>query len=114
MSEASKSADDRTEEATQERRDEFREKGNVVSSRELTSVVVLAGTLAFFTFYGPVFLNQLAELYVTHFERIRDFRITPQNAPTFAREVITQTFLLIIPLFIVSASVASAITLLQT
>jgi flagellar biosynthesis protein FlhB len=41
MADETASSEDRTEEATPERRDEFRERGQVVMSRELTSVFVL-------------------------------------------------------------------------
>ena len=39
--------DDKTEEATPERRDEFRERGEIAVSREVTSVFTLASLIGF-------------------------------------------------------------------
>lgn len=114
MAEESESGEDRTEEATPERREEFREKGNVVSSRELTSVVVLAASIAFLGYYAPKFLDGLSRLCIEHFERVANYRVTPQNIFVFCRAVIQETSLLILPIFIVSAIIGSSATLLQT
>jgi flagellar biosynthetic protein FlhB len=114
MAEEAESNEDRTEDATPERRDEFREKGNVASSRELTSVFVLAASIAFLGYYGPKFIDSLSKLYIEHFQRISSFRVTPQNFFVFARTIGTETALLLAPLFLLSAVVSSSVTLLQT
>ena len=53
---------ERTEEATQQRRDDFRRRGQVAQTRELGSAVVLLGAALSLWFLGRYFLGQLFEL----------------------------------------------------
>ena len=106
--------EDRTEEATPERRDDFREKGQLVVSRELTSVVILAGCVLFFTYFAPFMLGELKRLFVTDFESISVRRINAENAVEFATEMWLKTLYFILPCFAVTAVAASASTMLQT
>jgi flagellar biosynthetic protein FlhB len=55
-------AEERTEEATPRRRQEFRERGQVARSREVNSVAVLLGGLALLYFTAPVAYTGLASL----------------------------------------------------
>ncbi len=56
MAEDGKSNDDRTEDPTEERKEDFRKKGQVAVSREITSVFVLASSVVFLTFFRTVIL----------------------------------------------------------
>ncbi|MCF8105407.1 MAG: flagellar biosynthesis protein FlhB [Desulfohalobiaceae bacterium] len=53
---------ERTEEPTEKRRREFREKGQVAQSREVNTALLLTGTLILWTFYAPVFWEDLRTL----------------------------------------------------
>lgn len=114
MAENETGADDRTEEATPERRDDFRERGQVVVSREATSVMVLAGSVIFFTAAAPSLLQTLMRLFTTTFESIATRRITQENVLTFAGQLWQEALILTLPAFVVTMVVASASTLAQT
>lgn len=53
---------ERTEEATQQRRDDFRKRGQVAQTRELASVLVLLGSALLFWGLGRFTLEQVSEL----------------------------------------------------
>lgn len=55
--------EERTEEATQTRREEFRNRGQVAQTRELSSVFMLVGTALLLYFLGRFFLIQVTELF---------------------------------------------------
>ncbi len=56
--------EEKTEEATDERKKEFRQKGEVAQSREFTSVFALLGALVFFSLYGLYFLDELKKIMI--------------------------------------------------
>jgi flagellar biosynthesis protein FlhB len=61
---------ERTEEATQQRREEFRRKGQVAQTRELSAVFSLFGILLSIWLFGHFFLTQLLEVFtqsISHF-----------------------------------------------
>ncbi len=106
--------DDRTEEATPERREEFRERGQLVVSRELTSVFVLASSVIFFTVATPNMITSLERLFTTHFEAIATRRINAGNIMDYALVTWLDVLRMILPIFIVTVSVAVFVTLAQT
>ncbi len=55
-------SDDRTEEATAQRREDFRRRGQVVQSRELASVLLLFGAALCMWLLGRFFMEQFMEL----------------------------------------------------
>ncbi len=108
------SADDRTEEATQERRDEFREKGQVANSRELLSVASLGAVLGLAGYYTTRMVHDMKEMMISTFSKISGFggdQGEVQNV--FAQQSIL-TLKLVAPFFILVAVATSAITLFQT
>lgn len=59
----SDSDDDKTEEPSQQRLDDFREEGQVAQSREFTSLMVLLACLAAMWSAGPYFLNEIFTIF---------------------------------------------------
>jgi len=108
------SNDDRTEDATPERREEFREKGQVAVSREVTSVAVLAASVAFLTAYAPSFMTQLRKLFINHFQNATTTTISPGNIMKYSADLAVDTLTLIVPAFLATYAAAIAVTLLQT
>lgn len=53
---------ERTEEATQQRRDDFRKRGQVANTRELSSVLMLLSSAFMLWFLGRFFLIQMSEI----------------------------------------------------
>lgn len=60
MEERGAEGEDKTEEATEERRKQFREEGNVANPREIVSALSLGVFFAFFSFAGKAVFFQLA------------------------------------------------------
>lgn len=54
---------ERTEEATQQRRDDFRRRGQVAQTRELGSVLMLFGSVLFIWLLGRFFLQQFYDVF---------------------------------------------------
>ncbi len=106
--------EDKTEEATPERRDDFREKGQVANSQELSQVAALAATVAFFGWFAPQQFNTMRSVLIRNFEFIVDFRITERNFIPFISAVWLEILQLTLPLFAVAAIVGTFVTLLQT
>jgi flagellar biosynthetic protein FlhB len=114
MAEENENGQDKTEDATPERRDEFREKGNVANSREVTSVFALVGTIAFLGMYLPNMGDALLDLLKLYFEKISTFRVTSENIFQLSVTTWADLLLLILPIFALVSVIATAVTLLQT
>ena len=106
--------DDKTEEATPERRDEFRERGEIAVSREVTSVFTLASLIGFLTFYAASLMSDLERFFEHHFEMIATKRIDTGNIIEFAMATWGEFLWMIAPLFMVGVTVAIGITFAQT
>src|SRR5690606_12137249 len=63
MAEESDESGERTEEATPQRREEFRNQGQVAMTRELSSALVLFGSAIVVWLLGKFFLEQISLLY---------------------------------------------------
>ena len=105
---------DRTEEATPERREEFRKKGQVAVSREITSVFVLAAVVVTMSFYLGKLIEDLSEFMVFSFQRTRLVNITEETFRFHLSQVWFKTLSFIAPFFIVSSIVAIFVTFSQT
>jgi len=114
MAEDNEENEDRTEEASPERREEFREKGQIAVSKEISSVFVLAGTVGFLSYYTPIFMSSLLNMFTNHLSRISHLHISGENIYSFVIEIGKETTLLILPIFAVTAIIATTVTLLQT
>lgn len=114
MAEENPAQEDKTEDASPERREEFRERGQIAVSREITSVFVLASIVVFFSFSAPIFVNNLSKMFVTHFESIGSFRVSKVNVINYGIKTWMEVLYLITPMFIVTVSIAIFVTLLQT
>ncbi len=106
--------DDRTEEASQERREEFRERGQIAMSREVTSVFVLGATVVFLSAFGQTFVNLFAELFIHSFQIAGSFKVNQENALEFASSIWFKTLILMLPVAAVASIAATATTLAQT
>lgn len=114
MSENESANDDRTEDATPERREEFRDRGQVANSRELTSVGVLAGCVVLITYNLPLFLQSIRQLFISNFQQAAFFRPTTETILPYLFTIWLKILIFIIPLFAVAAIVGTMGTLFQT
>lgn len=114
MADEDSGSGEKTEEATPQRREEAREKGQIASSRELTSVGVLAASVAFITAYMPTYIKQIERFMTKSFESLSTRRIDQASILDFAFESWKTLLLLMLPVFAVTLIVATAATFLQT
>lgn len=105
---------EKTEEATPQRREEAREKGQVASSRDLTSVLVLAACVAFIGAYIPSYIKQIQRFMVKSFESLATQRFDKTNILAYAFDSWSTMLWLIVPIFAVAFVVSLSATFLQT
>ena len=114
MADETASSEDRTEDATPERRDEFRGRGEVVVSRELTSVFILGSCVVAFTSGAPKLLKSLQKLLIASFESLATRRIDNDNFSAYLSDIWLNLLQMIIPIFMITSVAAISLTLLQT
>ena len=73
---ADEQQEERTEEATEKRRREFREKGQVAQSREVNTAMLLTGLLLLWSFYAPVFWSDLKAFLAFFWRMSSEFTVT--------------------------------------
>jgi flagellar biosynthetic protein FlhB len=114
MAEGFESADDKTEEASPERRQEFRDRGQVVASREISAVLVLAAATIFFSNFAPKLFTDLKNI-LRHFLETAPLRGRGSlDITTLSAQAMYELLKMIVPPFIVTTVVAAAATFLQT
>ena len=97
---AEESGQERTEEATSKRREDFRKKGQVAQSKEVNTAALLSLSLLLWYFYAGSFWDQLSWL-VSHFwEQAGSLVVTPQSVVQILLFVLQKTALLLSPLFL--------------
>lgn len=105
---------EKTEEPTQDRREEFRGKGQVAVSREVTGVMVLGGVTLFLSAFISRISGDLMSLFGKHFILVKDLRISNVNLSSYIIWIWSETLKLIFPVFLVTMSLAILITFSQT
>lgn len=106
--------EDKTEEASAERREDFREQGNVANSHELSQVAGLAAIAVFITWYTPQVMETTRRLFIRNFQQIETFRVSRGNIIGYLSTTWIELLQMILPFFIVAAVAGSLVTLLQT
>ncbi len=94
---------ERTESATDKRREEARKKGQVPKSRELVSVAVLIGSLLVLYYNGGRMFNGLAELMRDTFKDAATFQVTKDTVPTMFISISYKSFVILAPLMMTVA-----------
>lgn len=114
MAEEDNENQDRTEEATPERREEFRERGDIANSKEITSVFLLASITGFGLLYAGYFIESLLR-YMSHvFENLSYQDFTEEFAARTIADMWITILKAITPFFAVTTIVALFITFFQT
>ena len=106
--------DDRTEEATPERREDFRKKGQVAVSREITSVFVLAAVVLIMSFYLKILVSELIEYMRFSFQRIHLVELGEDGFRIHVAQIWGEMLKLITPFFVITTAVSIFITFSQT
>lgn len=92
---------ERTEDATGKRRDDFREKGQVAQSKEIHTAVLMSATLLLWYFYAPLFWRQVSSWMGELWQLSASFEVTPQSAVSLFGLVLQRSALLLAPLLLV-------------
>lgn len=114
MADENSGSDDKTEEATQERREEFRDRGQVAFSREITSVLVLSACVFYLSSWSSQMISVLHKVFIRSFESIATRRIDNDNILGFAATTWQELLSIILPIFAIVFVVSTVITLAQT
>ena len=70
---------ERSEDATGKRRDDFRKKGQVAQSKEVNTAALMTMSLLLWVFYAKYFWADLHQMMVSNLQLLADFEATPLN-----------------------------------
>jgi flagellar biosynthetic protein FlhB len=106
--------EDKTEEASVERREDFREQGSVAHSHELSQVAGLAAIAIFLGWYAPQIVVRAEKILINNFKSIEHFRVNDKNLLGYLGAQWIEILYITLPFFIVAAVASSLSSLLQT
>lgn len=104
---------DKTEPATQKRREEARKRGQVARSKEVSSVLILFMALGVFFFSGAGMLWHSIEIMREVFQSVSTMRISEGAAPILMREIMEHILAMLLPLMLGVAAGGAAANLAQ-
>ncbi len=111
---AEEDGQDRSEEASPERRDEFRERGQIAISREVTSTLVLAAVIGMFGFYLMWLMHRLQHFLISHFQHLDTQHLSSKSITGYMGEVGRELLIMITPIFVATTVASVAVTFAQT
>lgn len=114
MAQGDENKDDRTEEATPERRDEFRERGQIAMSKEISSVMVLGGSVVFLSYFTGIFIERVSKMFHMGISMASNSHLSGKALTNYLGSLWTDLLVLVLPVFMVVAAVATASTFAQT
>ncbi len=100
MAEEAPTGGERTEDPTAKRREDFRQKGQVAQSKEVTTAALFTLVLLFWFFYMPYFWDGLTTLVSSIWRSIWEFQGTPSEIMGLFIHIIKEIVLLLTPLFL--------------
>jgi flagellar biosynthetic protein FlhB len=104
---------ERTEQASAKRREDFRKKGQVAQSKEVHTAALMSAFLLFWLFYGPIFWRELSVL-LTHLWQISGtYELTALSLPSLAIPLLAKIGLLLAPVFMLTLVVGFFSSFLQ-
>jgi len=110
---AEESGQERTETATAKRRNDFREKGQVAQSKEVTTAGLFTLSLLLWFFYAHPFWENLLQLFQVSIIRLIDFEVTPTTIVVLAYSLGALLGSLLWPIFLISLVVGFLSSFLQ-
>jgi len=99
---AEESGQERTEQATGKRRQDFREKGQVAQSKEVGTAALMTASLLLWAFYASPFWQDLEALYRSLFLSLSTFRTTPLSVVSLAWDMAFVLAKLLWPVFLLT------------
>ena len=104
---------ERTEEPTEKRRREYREKGQVAQSKEVNTALLLTGVLILWTFYAPVFWENLCAFLGFFWRMCSELTISSLSVQKLFLFILVKTAALIWPLLLTGLVLGFASSFLQ-
>jgi flagellar biosynthesis protein FlhB len=104
---------ERTEQATAKRRQDFREKGQVAQSKEINSAALMTATVLLWLFYGPIFWRRLSSFMAGWWRRAAFFEVTPASVVRLAVDLVSEMALLLAPVLLMTLVVGFFASYLQ-
>ena len=105
---------ERTEEPTDDRKEEFRKRGDVAHSKEFTSVLVLAGATFLLTLLASSMMQSYQQFSAKWWSSIASKEITQDRVLGVIYDSLNQFMYMIIPLFLCVNAIAILATFFQT
>jgi flagellar biosynthetic protein FlhB len=105
---------EKSEEATPERREEFREKGQIAVSKELTSVFILTAVIGLFGIYVYEIFRKLKHILISHFQSLDTSSVTEDGILPYVGNLSIELIKMIAPVFLALMVSAVFITFAQT
>jgi len=106
-------AGEKTEKATPKKRQDARKKGQVASSPEISSSLILLGAIGSFLMLGPLFQERLLALFGDVFLHRLSMDVTDQNVMVMFYRYIVQILLLLAPILILVVVITFAASYAQ-
>jgi len=110
---AEDSGQERTEEATAKRRQDFREKGQVAQSKEVATAALLTMSLLLWVFYARHFWSDLETMYAALLRMMAEFKATPLEVVSLGWEMGVVMAKLLWPMFLLTLVVGFFSSFLQ-
>lgn len=110
---AADSDQERSEEATQQRRDDFRKRGQVAQTRELGVVVSLLGSALMFWMMSGFFTQQIGDSYRLVYGYVSEGYFEPEHMSSLLIELGIRLAYVLLPIFLFAGIMAMFSTVLQ-
>lgn len=110
---AADSEQEKTEEATQQRRDDFRKRGQVAQTKEVGIVISLLGFALLFWMMSGFFTQQLTESYQLVYGYISEGYFGPEHISTLLMALGMRGAMIILPIFIFALVMGLSSSILQ-
>jgi flagellar biosynthesis protein FlhB len=104
---------ERTEQATQRRREETRKRGQVARSAEVNSAVILFSSFLVLLLFREHLLGGFRDIITGYFMESAIIELTPDSTVSLLMSVMYRYFMIIWPVFVVIAAVGVAVNILQ-
>ena len=91
-------AGEKTEEPTERRREEFRERGQIAKSQDILSLLVLAIGLSYFLFFGRFIYDHMGRIFTVCFETRFGLELSSESVIKFTAIIFSEIGLILFPL----------------
>jgi flagellar biosynthesis protein FlhB len=97
---AEEDAGEKTEDPTDRRREEFRERGQIAKSQDILSLLILSVGLAYFLFFGRFIYNHMGRVFTVFFEARFGLDLSVENTVILTARVFYEIGYILLPLIV--------------